>query len=153
MKSINMFVLFALCSLTSLANAQEKKDEPKDVTAEVQKWIDGDKLQLGGKASNRHIVLDDKMTLESATRKGKELVIVIKVAGQKQHVNFVNLDGLIKATYDPNGKKGKTHEIGTKGRENFQQGGDLTVTIPDEKALAKPAAAPGRPFTPKGKKK
>jgi hypothetical protein len=155
MKYANMFVFaFAVIALSSHATAQEKKAEPKDVTSEVKKMVEGSKLYLGGKASNRSVTLDDKMQIESATRNGKELVIVIKVTGPKQHVVFAGMDGVATATYDPDSKKGKEHAIGIKGRENFQFKGTLKVTIPDESALKKPApAAPAAQPEPKGKGK
>lgn len=156
-KRINVLAFaFAALFLSSSAPAQEKKTESKDVTSEVKKMVEGSKLHLGGKASNRSVTLGDKMQIESATRSGKELVIVIKVSAPKQHVVFAGMDGVATATYDPDSKKGKgkLHEIGVKGRENFVAGGTLKVTIPDESALAKPApAAPAAQPEPKGKGK
>ena len=157
MQRINLFVLaftFAIFGLYSSAPAQEKKEpESKDVTTEAQKWIDGNKLQLGGKASNRHIVLDKGMTVTKATRKGKELTIVLDVPA-KTDIKFVNLDDLINVTYDP--VKGKTLELkkaDEKGKANFPTKGTLTISAPDESALQKPAEAPRTFGGPKKRKK
>jgi hypothetical protein len=155
MKYSSMTVFaFAVIALSSDAYGQEKKDEAKDVTAEVKKMVEGGKLLLGGKTSNRSVTLDDKMEITNATRKGKELVITVKVGGPKQKSTFTNVDGMMKASYDPDGKKGngKTRDVSVKGNETFQVKGTLTITIPDEAALRRPAA-PAAPATPEPKGK
>jgi hypothetical protein len=144
----NALFVFALAVLASPAYAQEKKDEPKDITADVQKAVKDGKLMLGT-TGKRFLDLSKHMSVSSASQTKNSVTIEIRVSKDDQNVRFSHLEGLLTAKFAPN--KAKERALDAKGKEHFKLPGTLTLSIPDVRKLNLPVIeAPKNPKKGKG---
>ena len=149
MRSATLFVIALIFSL-SPAFGQNKKEDTKDVTADVRKLISGTKLQLGAKLNDRYVAIDKGMVVKRATQTKNSIVIEIVVV-KNANATFVQLDGLVTAVYDP--KKGKNDVVSTSGTKHFKNPGTLILSVSNLQALAAPPANnPAPPSTPGDRK-